>query len=106
MALTMGDEPGVEHPLEFDAAQFPPRKVSPFVVWLCTDAARNVNGRTFEVRGDDVSLLSEPVPERTIHQPGGWDLGQLDAAAPPSLTAGLRNPFTLDAFPELKVFER
>ena len=57
------------------------------------------------VGGDDVGLLSEPRPETTIHQPGGWDLDGLDATAPSSLTAGLKNPYTLDAYPELKVFE-
>jgi 3-oxoacyl-[acyl-carrier protein] reductase len=105
MVLTMGAEPGVESPPNFDAEQFPPRKISPLVVWLCTDAAKNVNGRTFHVGGDDVSLLSEPKPEVTVHQRDGWDLDGLDATAPRSLTAGLRNPYTLDAYPELKVFE-
>ena len=104
MMLTMGEEPGVEREFPFDEDQFPPRKISPFVVWLCTDAAQNVNGRTFEVRGDEVALLTEPKAERTIQRPGGWDLDALDAAAPAELTTTLRNPYTLDSFPELKVF--
>ena len=104
MTLTMGAEPGVESKPNFDPAQFPPSKISPMVVWLCTDAARNVNGRTFHVSGDDVGLLSEPEPQRVIHQVGGWDLDGLDAAAAAGLTLGLTNPYTLDAFPELKVF--
>jgi len=105
MQLTMGAEPGVESKPNFDAEQFPPRKISPLVVWLCTEAAANVNGRTFEVGGDNISLLSEPAQQKTIHQAGGWDLDALDAAAPRTLTLGLTNPFTLDAFPELKVFD-
>jgi 3-oxoacyl-[acyl-carrier protein] reductase len=105
MTLTMGDEPGVESRPNFDPAQFPSSKIAPFVVWLCTDAAANVNGRTFHVSGDDVGLLTEPTPEPVIHQDGGWDLSSLDAAAPAGLTGALTNPFTLDAFPELKVFE-
>ena len=105
MGLTMGAEPGVERQPNFDPSQFPPSKISPLVAWLCTDAAANVNGRTFHVSGDDVGLLSEPEPERVIHQSGGWDLDSLDAAAPAALTLGLKNPYTLDAFPELKVFE-
>jgi NAD(P)-dependent dehydrogenase (short-subunit alcohol dehydrogenase family) len=105
MSLTMGAEPGVEHKPEFDPERYPPRKISPMVVWLCTDAAAKVNGRTFHIMGDDVSLLSEPQPELTITQAGGWDLDGLDAAAPADLTAGLTNPYTLDNFPELKVFE-
>jgi hypothetical protein len=103
MTLTMGPEPGVERQPEFDPERFPPRKISPMVVWLCTDAAAHVNGRTFHISGDDVSLLSEPQPEVTVTQAGGWDLDGLDAAA--ELTKGLTNPYTLDNFPELKVFE-
>lgn len=104
MNLTMGPNPGVESPPRFDPELSPPRKISPLVVWLCTDAAANVNGRTFHVGGDDVSLLSEPEPVRTVHQAGGWDLDGLDATAPSALTQGLTNPYTLDGFPELKEF--
>ncbi|MCB0996913.1 MAG: SDR family NAD(P)-dependent oxidoreductase [Acidimicrobiales bacterium] len=105
MQLTMGPEPGVESPPNFDPTQFPPSKIAPLVVWLCTDAAAHVNGRTFEVGGDNISLLSEPSPTVTIHQSGGWDLDALDDAGRSVLTNGLRNPYTLDSFPELKVFD-
>jgi NAD(P)-dependent dehydrogenase (short-subunit alcohol dehydrogenase family) len=37
---------------------FPPEKVSPAVVWLCTDDAKDVTGRQFLVAGNNVSLLS------------------------------------------------
>jgi len=104
MTLTMGPVPGTARKFEFDAEEFPPRKISPFVVWLCTDAARNINGRTFEVRGDEVALLSEPHAELTIRRSGGWDLDALDAEAAKGLAGSLSNPFALDAFPELKVF--
>jgi len=103
MALTMGPTPGTATPPTFDPAQFPPSKVSPMVVWLCTDAASHVNGRTFHLHGDDVSLLSEPKPEVTVHQDGGWTLDGLDAAAA-ELTGSLSNPYTLDAHPDQKVF--
>ena len=105
MSVTMGPRPGEVMEFAFDAEEFPPRKISPFVVWLCTDAARDVNGRTFDVQGDYVSLLSEPRAEATIHRAGGWDLDSLDAEAPVGLTGNLRNPFTLDAFPALKRFQ-
>lgn len=104
MSLTLGSEPGVAQELAFDAERFPPRKIAPFVLWLCTDAAANVNGRTFDVSGDEVALLSEPAPERTIVHEGGWDLDALDVRAPADLTDRLTNPFTLDAFPALKRF--
>jgi len=37
---------------------FPPEKVSPAVVLLCTDEAKEVSGRQFLVAGNNVSLLS------------------------------------------------
>ena len=40
------------------AERMAPEKVSPTVVWLCTDEAANVTGRQFCVSGNRVSLLS------------------------------------------------
>jgi 3-oxoacyl-[acyl-carrier protein] reductase len=83
----------------------PPAKISPMVVWLCTDAASNVNGRTFHVRGDSIALLSEPGPERLIVQEGGWTLDALDRIAPGQLVDELTDDYRLDDHPELQVFE-
>ena len=43
-----------------DAAADPlaPEKVSPAVVWLCSDAAADITGRTFVVAGNTVHLLA------------------------------------------------
>jgi 3-oxoacyl-[acyl-carrier protein] reductase len=81
-----------------------PAKVSPFVVWLCTDAARNVNGRTFVVMGDRVALLTEPRAKATIENAGGWTLDELDRRAPSDLVGGLTNRWLLTDHPELRVF--
>jgi NAD(P)-dependent dehydrogenase (short-subunit alcohol dehydrogenase family) len=99
MDATMG-RPSEQQPADVIA----PAKVAPFVVWLCTDAAAGVTGRTFVVFGDQVSLLSEPRPQATIEQPGGWTLDELGRVAPEELVAGLRNRWTLDDQPELTVF--
>jgi 3-oxoacyl-[acyl-carrier protein] reductase len=72
-----------------------PEHVAPLVVWLCTDAASNVNGRTFVVGGDMIGLYPEPAPERVIVREGGWDLDALDRVATTQLTSGLRNEFGL-----------
>ena len=106
MNLTMRPRgaPPADANASFDPDARPPRKVSPFVVWLCTDAARHVNGRSFHVYGDFVSRYSEPDDERTIFHLGGWDLDGLDAAAP-QLTSDLTNDYTLDDHPELQIFE-
>jgi NAD(P)-dependent dehydrogenase (short-subunit alcohol dehydrogenase family) len=89
----------------FDPEARPPRKVAAFVVWLCTDAAAQVNGRTFHVAGDQISRLSEPVPERVIFAAGEWDLDSLDRHAPTRLLDGVTNPYTLDDYPHLQVFD-
>lgn len=67
--------------------------VAAFAVWLCTDAARSVNGRTFHVAGSEIGLFSEPEVERVIVKAGGWDLDSLDRFAPRGLTVGLNNDF-------------
>jgi NAD(P)-dependent dehydrogenase (short-subunit alcohol dehydrogenase family) len=100
MDLTMGV--GTQ---EMDPDQYGPDRVSPFVVWLCTDAAAGVNGRTFFVSGDRVTLLTEPKPQRTITTDGGWTLDELDAVAPDELVGGMVNRFTLDDHPDMQVFD-
>ncbi|HZQ59516.1 MAG TPA: SDR family NAD(P)-dependent oxidoreductase [Acidimicrobiales bacterium] len=105
MELTMGPKPGTAARPVFDPEVISPRKIAPMVVWLCTDAARNVNGRTFHIAGDTVSRLSEPERERSAHQRGGWDLDALDVVAPTHLVDDLVNDYTLDDHPELQVFD-
>ena len=99
MDATMG-RPSEQQPADVIA----PAKIAPLVVWLCTDAAANVNGRTFLVFGDRISLLTEPKAKTTIEQPGGWTLDDLDRVAPDDLVAGLRNRWTLDDHPDLRLF--
>jgi NAD(P)-dependent dehydrogenase (short-subunit alcohol dehydrogenase family) len=99
MDATMG-RPSEQQPADVIA----PSKIAPLVVWLCTDSAEGVNGRTFLVFGDRISLLSEPRPKATIEQPGGWTLDDLDRVAPEELVAGSTNRWTLDGHPELQEF--
>jgi len=101
MDHTMGKSTKTMDPDEFGAD-----KIAPFAVWLCTDAAAAVNGRTFLVSGGRVSLLSEPKPQATIEQEGGWTLDDLDAVAPGELVGRLRNRFLLDEHPALRMFPR
>ncbi len=70
-----------------------PEQVAALAVWLCTEAAANVNGRTFVVGGEMVGIYPEPEPSRTMIREGGWDLDALDRVAASQLTAALRNEF-------------
>jgi NAD(P)-dependent dehydrogenase (short-subunit alcohol dehydrogenase family) len=49
-----------------------PEKIAPFVVALCSDAARHVTGQIFGVRNNEIYLFSQPRPVRTAHTAEGW----------------------------------
>jgi NAD(P)-dependent dehydrogenase (short-subunit alcohol dehydrogenase family) len=49
-----------------------PEKIAPFVVALCSDAARHVSGQIFGVRNNEIYLFSQPRPLRTAHTSDGW----------------------------------
>jgi NAD(P)-dependent dehydrogenase (short-subunit alcohol dehydrogenase family) len=69
-----------------------PEYVAPMVVWLCTDAAWNVNGKVFNVSGGIVSLSSEEVPLRQINKNGMWTIDELASIVPTHLIRDLPNP--------------
>jgi NAD(P)-dependent dehydrogenase (short-subunit alcohol dehydrogenase family) len=80
----------------------PPAKIAPVVVWLCSDAARDVNGRTFHVTGDLVARFADSHYEQQAVRDGGWTLDALDQRAPTELVEGLTNDFLLEDHPELQ----
>ena len=58
---------------------FPPEAVSPPIVWLCTDEAKDVTGRQFLVGGNSVSLLSwqlTPIAKRSLED-GLWGVQEI-----------------------------
>src|SRR5947209_1562550 len=70
-----------------------PEQVAPMTVWLCTDAAVDVNGQIFQVSGNTVSLLHHPEPRRTIATTADtWSLDDLDSLVPTVLMNGIPNP--------------
>ncbi len=69
-----------------------PEDVAPFVAFLASDYAANVNGQTFLVYGGQVSLMSQPRPVRSIYNAGGWDMDTLAPQARGYLTDGIYNP--------------
>jgi len=70
----------------------PPEAIAPFVVFLCTDEAANINGCTFQVLGGEVHLMTDPVAVKSIHKAGVWTVDELCKLVPQSLAAGLVNP--------------
>jgi len=69
--------------------QWVPEGVAAFVVWLCSDAAKDVNGQDFVVSAEQVSLMSRPRPTATVFSAEPWTIDQLDKILPQTLTRDL-----------------
>ena len=77
----------------FPLRNMEPENVAPFVVWLTTDAARNVNGQTFLSMGGLIALLNYPAPVRTIFRnEGRWTPEEIATLFPHTLGMDLVNP--------------
>ncbi len=59
--------------------------------WLCTDEAANVNGQDFIVSATEVSLMTQPTPERTIFTEEVWTVDELSSRMRSGLTRGMEN---------------
>ena len=44
----------------------PPETVTPFIIYLCTDEAANINGQVFDVTGNNIAIYSEPIKKKVI----------------------------------------
>jgi 3-oxoacyl-[acyl-carrier protein] reductase len=72
--------------------EYPPEAIAPLVVWLCSDEAANVNGRTFRVTGSQISLYSEPDLWRNVFSADGWTVDKVSLLMRFTLTTDLMNP--------------
>jgi NAD(P)-dependent dehydrogenase (short-subunit alcohol dehydrogenase family) len=78
---------------DFDLTDLDPDHIAPFISYLASDFADTVNGQTFLVYGDTISLMSQPRPQRSIYEPSGhWDLEALSPIARDVLTKDIPNP--------------
>jgi len=91
--LTLSDEMKKARPetmVKFE--QMKPEDIAPLVVWLASDDAANVNGRTFYVERGRIALYSEPVLEKQLVKVGGWTIDELFMFMPVAMTKDLGNP--------------
>ena len=82
MTQTVGDsarqarqKAGIQTPAAqsaFTLTHTGPENVAPWVTYLATDAAKDVNGQIFFVMGGIIALMNEPAPVRTISHDGRW----------------------------------
>lgn len=64
-------------------------KVAPMAVFLASDAAKEVNAQIFAVRANEIMLMSQPRPVRSVHMSEGWTPEAIAEVAMPAM----RNSF-------------
>ncbi|MGQ0545475.1 MAG: SDR family NAD(P)-dependent oxidoreductase [Betaproteobacteria bacterium] len=64
-------------------------KIAPLAVYLGSDAAEDISGQIFAVRANEIFLMSQSRPLRSVHRAEGWTPEAIDAHA----IAALRSAF-------------
>jgi len=78
-----------------------PEMIAPLVLFLCTEAASNVNGYDFEIGGGRIGVYSQPEVHAQIYEAGKvWTLDELLDILPKKVTGTLQNPAPPQPEPE------
>jgi len=67
--------------------QMTPAKIAPLAVYLLSDRAAHVNAQVFTVRNNEIFLMSQPRPVRSVHRAEGWTAETIAEHAMPALRA-------------------
>jgi short-subunit dehydrogenase len=62
-------------------------KIAPMAVFLVSDAAKDVSGQIFAVRANEIFVISQNRPLRSVHRAEGWTAEDIAAQAIPALRA-------------------
>ncbi len=62
-----------------------PAKIAPMAVFLCSDAASEVNAQVFGVRNNEIFLYSQPRPIRGMHTREGWTVESITERVLPAM---------------------
>jgi len=65
--------------------QMGPEKIAPVVAYLLGDAAKDVTGQIFAVRMNEIFLMSQSRPLRSVHRGEGWTVESLTEHGMPAL---------------------
>ena len=66
-------------------------KIAPLAVTLISDAGAEANGQIFAVRANEIFLMSQPRPVRSVHRSEGWTPQTIAEHAIPSLKASFHD---------------
>lgn len=67
--------------------QMTPAKIAPLAVALCSDSSQDTNGQIFAVRNNEIFLISQPRPVRSVHRSEGWTPESVLSHALPAMKA-------------------
>ncbi len=67
--------------------QMTPDKIAPMAVYLLSDTAQEVNAQVFGVRNNEIFLINQPRPIRSVHRGEGWTPETIAEHAIPALKA-------------------
>ena len=62
-------------------------KIAPLAVYLVSDAAAKVSGQIFAVRANEIFLMGQSRPLRSVHRGEGWTAESIAAHAMPAMEA-------------------
>jgi len=62
-------------------------KIAPLAIYLLGDRAQHVNGQIFAVRANEIFLMSQSRPLRSVHRSDGWTPESIAEHAMPALEA-------------------
>jgi NAD(P)-dependent dehydrogenase (short-subunit alcohol dehydrogenase family) len=65
--------------------QMTPAKIAPLAVFLASDAGADVNAQIFTVRNNEIFVMSQPRPIRSVHCAEGWTVESVAEHAIPAL---------------------
>jgi hypothetical protein len=69
--------------------QMTPAKIAPVAVFLLSDAAKDISGQVFAVRMNEIFLMSQSRPLRSVHRAEGWTPETVAEHAMPALKSAL-----------------
>jgi NAD(P)-dependent dehydrogenase (short-subunit alcohol dehydrogenase family) len=69
--------------------QMTPDKNAPLAVFLASDAAQGITGQVFAARHNEIFLMSQSRPVRSVHRGEGWTPESIAEHAAPALKASL-----------------
>ncbi|QXM24572.1 SDR family oxidoreductase [Elioraea tepida] len=64
-----------------------PDKIAPMAVFLASDLAKDVTGQIFAVRNNEIFLMGQSRPLRSVHRDGGWTAETIAHHAIPAMRA-------------------